>query len=78
MLYAVRERGRLWSSGPSEWVILASVIDIAIVTLLAASGTLMAALPVPFLAALLIAAAFFALVLDQIKLFVVSLESSGP
>jgi H+-transporting ATPase len=72
VLYVVRERRRLWSSTPSRWVLAASTLDIAIVSLLALSGTLMAPLPWRVLAVVLGAAAGFALILDQIKLVVVS------
>jgi H+-transporting ATPase len=71
VLYVVRERGRIWSSRPGEWVILASAIDVGIVIVLAASGVLMARLPVVLLAAVLLASAVFAVVLDQIKRAVV-------
>jgi H+-transporting ATPase len=72
VLYVVRERRPLWSSQPSKWVFAASALDIAIVSLLAMSGTLMAALPWRVLATVLGAAAVFALLLDQIKLIVIS------
>ena len=72
VLYVVRERRRLWSSKPSTWVLAASALDIAIVSLLAVSGTLMAALPWSVVATVLSAAAVFALILDQIKLAVIS------
>jgi H+-transporting ATPase len=72
VLYVVREPRRLWSSVPSGWVVLASSLDVAIVFLLAVSGTLMAPLPWPVLASVLAATSVFALFLDQIKLFVVS------
>ena len=72
VLYVVRERRPLWSSKPSKWVLAASALDIAIVFLLAVSGTLMAPLPWRVPAAVLMAAAVFALILDQIKLVVIS------
>jgi len=68
LLYVVRERRHIWSSRPGNWVLAASAADIAIVTLLALSGTLMEPLPWRVLAAVLAAAAGFALILDQIKL----------
>jgi H+-transporting ATPase len=68
VLYVVRERRRMWSSRPSNWVQAASAADIAIVSVLALSGILMEPLPWHALAAVLMAAAGFALVLDQIKL----------
>jgi len=73
VLYVVRERGRLWSSRPAKWVVLASAVDIGIVFSLAGSGILMAPLPPTVLASVLAAAALFALLLDQIKLLVVAL-----
>jgi H+-transporting ATPase len=72
VLYVVRERRRLWSSLPSEWVLLASAADIVIVFVLAVSGTLMAPLPWLVVATVLVAAAAFALILDQVKLLVAS------
>ncbi len=68
VLFVLRERGHLWSSKPSTWVLASSGVDIALVSALALSGTLMAPLPWQLLAELLVAAAAFALILDQIKL----------
>jgi H+-transporting ATPase len=68
LLYVVRERGHLWSSKPSKWVVAASAADIVIISALALSGTLMAPLPWRILVGVLAAAAAFALILDQVKL----------
>jgi H+-transporting ATPase len=68
LLYVVRERHRLWSSRPSRWVLVSSAADIGIVAALAGSGTLMEPLPWRVLAEVFLAAAAFALILDQIKL----------
>jgi H+-transporting ATPase len=68
LLYAVRERGPLWSSAPTRWVAAASALDIAIVSSLALSGTLTAPLPWRVVAAVLTAAGVLALALDRIKL----------
>jgi H+-transporting ATPase len=70
VIYVVRERRRLWTSKPGKWVLAASAMDIAIVSSLAVSGTLMAPLSWHVLAVALTAAAGFALILDQIKLLV--------
>lgn len=67
LLYVIRERRPLWSSRPGAWVLAASAADIAIVSALALSGTLMAPLPWRALVAVFAAAAGFALVLDLIK-----------
>ena len=68
LLYVLRERGRLWDSRPGTWVLASSAADVALVSGLALSGTLMAPLPWQVLAGVLAAAAAFALILDQIKL----------
>lgn len=68
VLYVLRERGRLWSSKPGTWVLVSSLADIVLVSALALSGTLMAPLPWQFLAGVLVGAAAFALILDQLKL----------
>jgi H+-transporting ATPase len=68
LLYVLRERGRLWSSKPSTWVLASSAADVALVSVLALSGTLMAPLPWQLLAGMFVAATAFALILDQIKL----------
>jgi len=65
--YVVRERRRLWSSRPSNWVALSSLVDISIITLLAGFGLLMHALPWVVIGAVLGAATLFALLLDVVK-----------
>ena len=79
VLYVVRERRPLWTSRPGKWVLAASAsaVDIAIVCLLALSGSLMATLPWRVLGTVLIAACVFALLLDQIKLIVISVIRSS-
>jgi H+-transporting ATPase len=67
MLYAVRERRRLWSSRPSLWVITSSVCDLSIIVTLATRGIAMTALPLPVIAWTLAAAAAFGFVLDLVK-----------
>jgi H+-transporting ATPase len=77
LLYAIRERGPLWSSKPGPWVLVASAADVTIVCALALSGTLMAPLPWTIVAALLAAAAAFAFALDRVKLRVLRLLQIG-
>ena len=67
VLYVVRERRRLWSSSPSFWLMLSSVIDISIITTLATRGILMTPLQPSVVVATFAAAAMFAFVLDQVK-----------
>jgi H+-transporting ATPase len=73
VLYVMRERGHIWASKPSNWVLASSVIDIGIVSALALSGTLMEPLPTRIIAAIFIAAIGFAFILDRIKLPVTSM-----
>jgi H+-transporting ATPase len=65
--YAMRERGHLWHSRPARVMILASLIDVTIVTGLAVAGLLMAPLPPAIAAGLFGTTAAFVLVLDMIK-----------
>lgn len=66
----MRDRRRLWSSRPSRWIVLSSIADVAIITVLATQGFLMTPLPAILVAGVLGAAAGFAFVLDGIKLIV--------
>jgi H+-transporting ATPase len=77
LLYVIRERRPMWSSRPGSWVLAASAMDIAIVSTLALSGVLMAPLPWRVLIAVFAATAGFALILDRIKLPVISAFKVG-
>jgi H+-transporting ATPase len=70
LLYVLRERRRLWNSKPGNWVLASSLVDIAFVSLLAMSGTLMEPLAWSVMVAVFAAAMGFGFVLDQIKLLV--------
>jgi H+-transporting ATPase len=65
--YVVRDRRHLWSSRPSGWVILSSMLNVAIFALLAARGWLMHPLPWSLIGWLLLATVPFALALDVVK-----------
>jgi H+-transporting ATPase len=67
VLYVVRERRRMWTSRPSFWLMLSSVIDISIITTLATRGILMTPLQPSIVVTTFAAAAVFAFVLDQVK-----------
>ena len=67
LIYVLRERRHMWSSRPSKWVFASSAADIGIVAALALSGNLMQPLPWRLVLAIFVAAAAFALILDQIK-----------
>jgi H+-transporting ATPase len=70
LFYVSRERRHLWSSRPGRWLLISSVVDLTFISLLAANGVLMEALPIVVLAGLLLATAAFAFALDAAKLFV--------
>lgn len=67
VFYAVRERRRMWSSRPSGWLVLSSVADVGIVTVLAVNGILMSPLSPALIGVTAIAAFAFAFLLDWIK-----------
>jgi H+-transporting ATPase len=69
VFYVAREREHLWSSRPGKWLIVCSTVDLALISVLAGAGILMAPLPVDIIAGLFAAAAGFALLLDGVKLF---------
>lgn len=70
MVYVLRDRGRLWSSAPSGWLLASSALNIAIALSLALAGWLMAPLPAWILGYLFLATLLFALFLDLLKPFV--------
>ena len=67
VFYVARERRRLWSSRPGNWLIVSSIVDLAIVSGLALSGILMTALPATVLGGLCASAVVFGFVLDAVK-----------
>jgi H+-transporting ATPase len=73
LIYVLRERRHIWSSTPSKWIFASSAVDIAIVAVLALSGTLMEPLPWRLLLTITLATAAFALILDQLKQLVTAL-----
>jgi H+-transporting ATPase len=69
-LYVIRERQRIWSSRPGQWVIVSSVGDVLIIFTLATQGIAMTALPLFVVGGAFVAAIAFAFVLDFIKFHV--------
>lgn len=67
VFYVAREREHLWSSLPGRWLVISSIIDIAIISILATNGFLMAAIPIGILVGVFCAAIIFAFVLDAVK-----------
>jgi H+-transporting ATPase len=66
--YVIRGRGQLWGLRPSVWLILSSVADVLIISILAVGGVAMAPLPISIVACEFAAAIVFAIVLDLIKI----------
>jgi H+-transporting ATPase len=68
VFYVSRERQHIWSSLPGRWLIVSSIIDLSIFSILSSNGILMAALPISVVASLFVAATVFAFILDAVKL----------
>lgn len=66
-VYVLRNDGRIWALAPSVAMAAASMADFMIVSTMAVTGTLMAAVPFKLIGALIGTVAVFALVLDQAK-----------
>jgi H+-transporting ATPase len=65
--YTNGERRHLWSSRPSIWLLLSSVADLLIASILAVAGIAMTPLPAWVVAGTLAAAVVFAILLDLVK-----------
>ena len=65
--YTNRERRRLWSSRPSDWLVVSSVTDVLIASTLAIAGIAMKPLAASVVVLTLAAACGFALLLDCVK-----------
>jgi H+-transporting ATPase len=65
--YTTRERQHLGSCRPSLWLVGSSVVDVVIASTLAAGGIAMAPLSIFLVGGILVAAAFFACILDFAK-----------
>ncbi len=68
VIYAIRERHRLWRVRPSFWLALSSVADVGIASSLAIAGIGMTQLPILAVAGTLGAAAAFGLVIGLAKI----------
>jgi H+-transporting ATPase len=67
VLYSVREREHLWRSCPGSLVIVATVADILIISVLATRGIAMHSLPISIIGGTLLGAASFAFLFDFVK-----------
>ena len=66
-VYLVRERRHFWNSWPSRWLVVSSCADIAVVSLLAGKGILMAAINPALLPELLAVVLVFLILVDFFK-----------
>jgi H+-transporting ATPase len=65
--YTNRERGRMGTTRPSQWLILSTLVDLSIASTLAVSGLGMTRLPAVNVGEILAAAAVFAFLVDFAK-----------
>ncbi|MHB8258059.1 MAG: hypothetical protein ACYDE0_12605 [Acidiferrobacterales bacterium] len=67
-VYLVRERRHFWRSRPGHWLLLSSVADIVIVSILASRGILMAAIAPGLVLGLLVLVMAYLVVADYLKI----------
>jgi H+-transporting ATPase len=65
--YTNRARPHLWSTPPSRWLVLSSVVDLLVASTLASRGIAMASLPLVVIGAAFSAAVAFAFLVDLVK-----------
>jgi H+-transporting ATPase len=66
-IYVLRNDGPMWSFAPGALMAWTSVVDVVVVSSMAVTGTLMAAVPLKLVGGLVCAVALFALLLDRAK-----------
>jgi H+-transporting ATPase len=71
-IYSIRDRRHLWGPRPTIWLILSSVADLLIISILAIRGIAMAPLPVTVVTGEFAAAVIFGLILNGVKIPVFS------
>ena len=69
-VYLVRERRHFWKSTPSRWMLIGTVADILIVSVLATQGFLMAAIPFNLVILTLITTLLYLPLVDTLKIFI--------
>jgi H+-transporting ATPase len=68
-VYLIRERRHLWDSLPSQWLMLSTLVDVILVSLLATRGILVPAIKPVLVLGLLMAVAVYVFALDFLKIF---------
>jgi H+-transporting ATPase len=69
-VYMVRDRHHFWKSIPSRWMLLGTVVDIVVVSILATRGFLMAAIPFDLVVLTFIVTLLYLPLVDTLKIFV--------
>jgi H+-transporting ATPase len=69
-VYLVRERRHFWKSAPSRWMLLGTLMDVIIISLLATQGWLMAAIPLSMVMLTLLVTILFLALVDSLKILV--------
>jgi H+-transporting ATPase len=67
-VYLIRERGHFWRSRPGRWLVIGSVADILVVSVLATRGILMAAISPALAAGLLLVVLVYLIAVDFVKI----------
>ncbi len=71
-IYSLRARRHMWGLRPTMWLVLSSVADLAIITVLAHRGIAMAPLSSSILGCEFVAGVLFGLILDATKIPILS------
>jgi H+-transporting ATPase len=71
-VYLIRERKHFWNSWPGKWLILSSLLDISVVSILATCGILMAPIQSFLIVKLLIVVAVYLFIIDFLKIRIFS------
>lgn len=66
-IYVLRNDGRMWALPPGTLMASASAVDLVLVSTMAVTGTLMAAVPLELVGTLICTVGLFALALDRVK-----------
>jgi H+-transporting ATPase len=69
-VYLVRERHHFWNSLPSRWMLIGTLADIIVVSLLAVLGIWMAAIPFSLILGTLIVVVLYLPVVDYLKIII--------
>jgi len=69
-VYLVRERRHFWKSRPSKWLMIATVLDIAVVSVMASQGILMTAISPALIGGLMALVLAYMVALDFLKIHI--------